>query len=201
MTASFTIPQLKSEKPLRWVYEGEWEAGLPHGVGRLESTDSTVYNGPLRRGAPSGFGTLCAGKGAMTQAIYVISRYFFLRDCLWLQHDSTCIQMDFVDGRGVGEGTVVADSKRYALECVQGYADDDDEESECFLLGLRGRRVSEARWAAGERKWPPALRFTDLVELWQTVPHLSLASLTFLSFFLTFLSELLSYFNRCSRQR
>ena len=68
MTASFTIPQLKSEKPLRWLYEGEWEAGLPHGVGRLESTDSTVYNGPLRRGAPSGFGTLCAGKGVRIQA-------------------------------------------------------------------------------------------------------------------------------------
>ena len=103
MSVTFAIPDHRSN--LRWSYDGEWANGLPHGTGVLENTDGSVFNGPLRDGAPHGFGTLCAGRGA----------------------DSACVQMEFAAGIAIGEGTVVLGGRRYAVDC-------GDAGEDCFLM-------------------------------------------------------------------
>ena len=130
MIIKFTVSDHKIN--LRWSYDGEWANGLPHGTGRLENTDGTVFNGPLRDGAPHGFGTLCAGHG----------------------HESACVQMEFAAGLAIGEGTVVLDSLRYAVDC--GHAGE-----ECFLVPRSAMSDNEAS--------PSSLRFENMMDLWQTV--------------------------------
>jgi hypothetical protein len=131
---------------------------LPHGTGRLENTDGSVYNGPLRQGVPHGFGTLCAGRGKDAAA---------------------CMQIEFEQGLATGEGTLVADGQRYALDCgtqrQQQQGENNDEEveaeeeegqqqggggSDCFL---RPRDGSE------DGNVSPSLRFANLVELRDSV--------------------------------
>ena len=131
MSITFTLPGQKGK--LRWTYDGEWKSGLPHGAGRLENTDGTVFNGPLRDGTPHGFGTLCAGSG----------------------HDAACVQIEFAAGLATGEGSVVADSRRYAVSC--GTAGE-----ECFLLPRPSQADSEA--VPDSR-----LRFDNMIDLWETV--------------------------------
>ena len=127
MRITFALPDIQNN--LQWTYEGEWENGLPHGTGRLENTDGTVFNGSLRDSAPHGFGTLCAGQG----------------------HDKACVQIDFEAGLAIGEGTVVAGSRRYAIDC--GKADDD-----CYLVPK-----------ASEDGVPSSLRFETVTSLWERV--------------------------------